>query len=93
MSGQQQIHGCPGGPLVLLMQGFVEGGCSLRYNTSAAVEKFKMIFVLLAHSPINLLHCYYAGTGGKKDHPEAVTFFLKLIVTYILSGQDGWEIA
>lgn len=84
--GQQQIHGCPGGPLVLLMQGSVEGGCSLRYNTSAAVEKFKMIFVLLAHSPINLLHCYYAGAGGK-DHPEAVTFSLKLIVTYILSGQ------
>lgn len=52
-----------------------------------AAEKFKMIFVLLAHSPINLLHCYYAGGEGKKDHLEAVTSSLKLIVTYILSGQ------
>lgn len=42
-----------------------------------AAEEFKMIFVLLAHSPINLLHCYYAG-GEEKRSPGSRHLFFKV---------------
>lgn len=41
-----------------------------------AAEEFKMIFVLLAHSPINL-HCYYAG-GEEKRSPGSRHLFFKV---------------
>lgn len=94
--GQQQIHGCPGGPSVLIMQGSAGGGCSLRYNTSAAAENFKMIFVLLAHSPINLLHCYYAGAGGERSPGSRHLFFkVNSHIFWVGRFKDnaGWEIA
>lgn len=79
-----------GGLLVLLMQGSVEGGCSVRHNTSAAAEKFKMIFVQLAHSPINLLHCYYAGAGRKRS-PGSRHLFFK-VNSHIYSEWAGLKI-
>lgn len=49
-----------------------------------------MIFVLLAHSPINLLHCYYAGAGGKRS-PGSRHLFFK-VNSHIYSEWAGLKI-